>query len=149
MKIINTLSLDKTRKEIQELKKQKKQVIVLAQDDEFNRKILEIKDVDILLSPELHDRKDKLKQRDSGLNEVLCKIASKNNIKIGLEINKIRKTKDKNRAIILARIMQNIKLCKKAGTELVLLGKYNKKDAFSLLLTLGCSTSQAKKAIEA
>jgi hypothetical protein len=43
--------------------------------------------------------------------------------------------------------MQNIKLCKKAGIELKVFGKYDKKDAFSLLLTLGASTSQAKKAV--
>ena len=43
--IVETNNLNQARKQIQELKKQKKQVIVKAQDDEFNRKILENKDV--------------------------------------------------------------------------------------------------------
>lgn len=149
--MINTTSLNEARRQIQKLKREKPKakIIVLAQTSEFNRKILENKDIDILLSPELHDRKDKLKQRDSGLNEVLCKIAKKNNIKIGINMGEIKKKKDKERAILLARIMQNIMLCKKAGTGLVLVGKYDKKDGFSLLISLGASTSQAKKAIDA
>ncbi len=81
MEIINTDNINKARKQIQKLKKENKSVIVRAQSPEFNRKILENKDVDILLDPHLHNRKDKLKERDSGLNEILCKIAAKNNIK--------------------------------------------------------------------
>lgn len=147
--MINTSSLNEARKQIQKLKKGKKQVIVKAQDEEFNRKILENPDVDILLSPEIHKRKDSLKQRDSGLNEILCKIAKRNNIKIGINPAELKKKKDKELASLLARIMQNIMLCKKAGTEIVIVGRYDKKNAFSFLLTIGCSTSQAKRAIPA
>lgn len=145
--IIDSKNINEVRRQIQKLKKEHKEVIVLAGSPEFNRKIVEMKDVDILLSPESHNRKDKLKQRDSGLNEILCRIAAKNNIKIGIDIGKIKSIKDKEKAKVLARIMQNIMLCKKAGTELVLLGNYDKKDAFSFLLTLGASTKQAKKAV--
>jgi len=144
--MINSSSLNEVRKQIQKLKKQEKKVIILAQSSEFNRKIVEMKDVDILMSPELHNRKDKMKQRDSGLNEILCKIARKNNIKIGINLEEIKKLKDKEKAIVLSRIKQNIMLCKKAGTDLVIAGDYDKKDAFSFLLTLGASTKQAKKA---
>ena len=149
MQIINTPSIEEARKQIQKLKeeKPKTQIIVQAKSTEFNRKILENKDVDILLCPGIHTRKDRLKQRDSGLNEILCKIAKKNNIKIGISISEIKKKKGKERALVLARIQQNILLCKKTGTEFILLGKYDKKDAFSFLLTLGASTSQAKKAV--
>lgn len=148
--IINTPNLNEARKQIQRLKKENKnaEIVVQAQNPEFNRKILENKDVDILLSPELHNRKDKLKERDSGLNEILCRIAAKNNIRIGINIEELKNKDKKEKAIILARLMQNIMLCKKTGTELVILGKYDKKDAFSFLLSLGCSITQAKKAVE-
>jgi len=147
---INTPNLNEARKQIQKLKKEKpnEEIIVRAQDTEFNRKILEIKDVSMLLSPGIHNRKDKLKERDSGLNEVLCRIAAKNNIKIGIDLEEIKKTQGKEKAIILARIMQNIMLCKKTRAELKILNCKDKREAFSLLLTLGASTSQAKKAIE-
>jgi len=158
--IINTPNLNEARKQIQKQRKEieasknlgslGKEVIVRAQDVEFNRKILEIKEVDILLSPELHNRKDKLKERDSGLNEILCRIAAKNNIKIGIDIEEIKKAEGKERAIILARLMQNIMLCKKTRAEIKILNckEKDKREAFSLLLTLGASTEQAKKAIE-
>src|SRR3989344_1137091 len=110
MDIINTNNLNEARKQIQKLKKEGKEIIIKAQDDEFNRKILEIRGCDVLLSPEMHTRKDKLKQRDSGLNEVLCKLAEKNNIKIGINLGEIAKLPKKEKAIILSRIIQNISL---------------------------------------
>ena len=61
MDIISTTNLTQARKQIQELKKQNKEVIIQAQDDAFNRKILENKEVDILLSPEFHNKKDYMK----------------------------------------------------------------------------------------
>jgi len=148
--IIESQDINEARKIIQNTKKNspEEEIIVRAQDEEFNRKILEMKNVDVLLSPEIHNRKDSLKQRDSGLNEVLCNIAAKNKIKIGIDIEEIIKRQGKEKAIILARIMQNIKLCRREKCEIVLMGKYDKRAGFSFLLTMGASTEQAKKAVE-
>jgi ribonuclease P/MRP protein subunit RPP1 len=148
MKIINTTNINQARKEIQELKKQKKKVIIQAQDDEFNRKIFENKDIDIVIGLETHKRKDYMKQRDSGLNEILTKLAKENNIKIAIDISKIKNHTPKDKAIILSRIKQNIQLCKRTKTKLILIPKPNKQEAISLFLSLGASTSQAKQAIE-
>ncbi len=160
--IIESQDINEVRKIIQKAKKEnpneskrtglasekEEKIIVKSQDEEFNRKVLEMKNVDILLSPEIHNRKDKMKQRDSGLNEVLCDIAAKNKVKIGINLEEITKKQEKKeKAILLARIMQNIKLCRKAKCDLILLGKYDKRAAFSFLLTLGASTEQAKKAV--
>ncbi len=144
--IINTKNLAEARKLIDRAFNEKKQIIVQAQNPDFNRKILENKKVSILLSPELTE-KDKLKERGSGINEILAKISAKNNISIGIDINDILKTQGKQRAILLAKIMQNIKLCKRKKTKLVVLGNYDKKNVFSWLLTLKASTQQAGKAI--
>ncbi|MDD5192890.1 MAG: hypothetical protein PHH54_05830 [Candidatus Nanoarchaeia archaeon] len=142
MNIINTTNINEARKEILKLKKENKKVIVQAQDDEFNRKIFENKDVDIVTGLEFN-RKDRLKQRDSGLNEVLCKLASKNNIKISIDIREIQKLPKKEKAIILSRIIQNIKLCRRTKTEIIFIPELKKQDAFSFLLALGASTNQA------
>ena len=148
MKIINTTSLPQARKQIQKIKKDnpKQEIIIQAQDDAFNRKILENKDIDILLSPESHNRKDYMKQRDSGLNEIHCKLAKKNNIKIAIELKEITKLSPKQKAIILSRIKQNITLCKKTKTQIIILDKekFTKQDIMSFMQTLGASTSQAK-----
>lgn len=149
MELINTANINEARKQIQKIKKQnpEEEIIVKAQDEDFNRKILETKNVSMLLSPEYHNRKDKLKQRDSGLNEILARLAKENEIVIGIDMGGIKKSDKKEKAIILSRIMQNIMLCKKAGCVIKLLGKYDKKNAFSFFLTLGASTPQAKIAV--
>jgi RNase P/RNase MRP subunit p30 len=146
MKIINTANLNQARKQIQEAKKNKEQIIVKAQDEAFNRKILENKDIDIFLSPELHERKDYMKQRDSGLNEFLAKLAKKSNIKIGINLQEIQKFSPKQKAIILSRIKQNIILCKRTNTKIIIIDKekFTKQDITSFFLILGASTQQAK-----
>lgn len=152
MTIINTPNLNQAIKEIQSIKRQnpKEEIIVKTQDEDFNRKILENKNINILLSPELHDRKDKLKQRDSGLNEILCRIAKNNNVKIGIDLEKIKNLNKKEKARIIARIIQNIKLCKKTKTEIVVFprneNKYKKQDIMSFITTLKGSTKQGKEA---
>jgi RNase P/RNase MRP subunit p30 len=146
MQIINTSNLNQARKQIQFAKKSKKQVIVKAQDETFNRKILENQDIDIFLSPELHDRKDYMKQRDSGLNEFLAKLAKKSNIKIGINLQEIQKLSPKEKSIILSRIKQNITICKRTNTKMIIMNreKFTKQDIISFFLTLGASTQQAK-----
>ena len=148
--MINTTNLNQVKKQIQQLKKDKKQVIIQAQDENFNRKILENPDTDILLSPELHERKDYIKQRDSGLNEILCKLAKKNNVKIGVDLKELTKLPLKEKAKTFARIIQNIKLCKRTKTKIIILPKnnYKKQDIISFFLASGASTSQAKQASE-
>lgn len=151
--IISSTNLQEIRNQIQKLKKANphEKIIIKARDEEFNRKIFEIKGVDILLSPEIHDsnnRKDKLKQRDSGLNEFLCKLAAKNNIKIGISVQEIKSLSAIQKAKVIARIMQNIKLCKRTKTQIILWpeNKYKSQDITAFITTLKGSTEQAKKA---
>lgn len=144
MEIIKTDNINQVRKNIQELKKQNKQVIVQANSQEFNRKILEMKDVDIFLSPEIHERKDSLKQRDSGLNEVLCNLANKNEIKIGIDLTKIIHLSVIEKSDILSRIMQNIELCRRANAKIVIYpNEFSKQEIQSFFRVLGASTKQA------
>ena len=146
--IIQTNNYQEIRNQINKVKKTNKDeiIIVRAGDEEFNRKILEIKGVNILLGPEIHYRKDKLKQRDSGLNEFLCKLASKNNIKIAIDIESLQKLDKKQKARTLARIIQNIRLCRRTKTEIILFpeDKYSKLETISFITTLKGSTEQIK-----
>ena|SRR3989339_944539 len=151
--ILQTTNLNEIRNQIQKIKKANKEeiIIVRAGDEEFNRKVLEIKGVNILLAPELHNRGDKMKQRDSGLNEFLCKLAKKNNIKIAIALEEIQKISDKKqKSKVLARIIQNIQLCKRTKTNIILWpeNKYGKLDILSFITTLKGSTNQAKEASE-
>ena len=145
--MITISNINEVRKEIQRLKREGKEIIVSSGNDEFNRKIFENKDVDMIVGLELHDRKDRLKQRDSGLNEILCKLAKQNDIKIGIDLEKIAGLSGIEKARVLARIRQNIGLCKRVGCKMVVIGENNynidKQEVMSFFLSLKGSTRQA------
>ncbi len=146
-KIINNRNLDLVRKEIKKEKELQKKIIIQAQNEKFNRKILENKEVNVLLSPEFNNLNDKLKQRNSGLNEILCRIAKKNDISIGIDLKKIINLQKKDKTKILSRIIQNISLCKRIGTKILIIDKekFSKQEIFSFFLGLGCSTKKTKE----
>ncbi len=144
MEIINDSNLEKVKSFIKTSKE--KPLIVKAQNDEFNRKILEYGHFDILLGVEKGSRQRSLRQVDSGFNHVLAAIAAKNKVAIGLDIEELANLPKEEKARKIERIIQNIKICKKAGTKIKILNFKDKKDAFSFLLSLGASTQQAKEA---
>ena len=141
--MINTQNLEEAKRLI---KKAEAPKIILSQNDEFNRKILEYGKFDILLSPEAGSRKNKVRQTDSGLNHVLAKIAAKNNIAIGINLEELKLLEPKQKAERLAKIRQNIKICRKAKTKLAIKTK-NFQEAHELLHSLGASTQQTKEII--
>ncbi|RME54537.1 hypothetical protein D6777_03485 [Candidatus Woesearchaeota archaeon] len=97
--------------------KKTKLKIVEGNGFEGNRKTLQNKKVDILLSPEKGIKKDSMHHRNSGLNHVLCKLAKENNIVIAISFSDILNSK--NRSDVIARIMQNVKLCKKYKVKIM------------------------------
>ena len=146
MNIINTTNLNEARKEADKLRKEAKPIIILSQDDEFNRKALEIKNLKMLVINEELEIKDYSKQRNSGLNEVLANICADKKIEIGIEIDKIINKNSVEKARSLARLAQNIMLCKKAGVKLKFISdKKDKRALQSLILVLGASTKQAQQ----
>lgn len=148
MNIITTTNLNEARKQADKIRKESKQIIILSQDDEFNRKALEIKGLNMLVINEELEIKDYSKQRNSGLNEVLANICAGKKIAVGIQIEKIINKNEIEKARTLARLAQNIMLCKKAGTRLVFVGDIKDKLALqSMLLTLKASTKQAKEAL--
>ncbi len=142
--MINTSNFSKAK---DLLKKEEKPKIVLAQNLEFNRKMLEKAEFDILLSPENNTSNTTIRSIDSGLNHVLCKIAAKKSIRIGIDLEHLRNLEKKQKAIILEKIIQNIKLCRKYKVQLAIKGIRDKLDSHAFLLSLGASTEQASKAL--
>ena len=124
---------------------QDKEIIFSSDDDELNRKVLEKLKINILLI-NLEKRKDFQKQRDSGFNHVLAKIAKKNNICIGINLNEIINSNGKAKSEILARIKQNINLCNKNKLKMKFISFENKRNIYdlkSLGLILGMPTWMA------
>jgi len=146
--IIKENDFQKARKKIREFKKENKDIIFSSGDDELNRKVLEKEDIDVFLI-NLASRKDRMKQRDSGFNHVLAKIAKKNGVSIGINIDEVISSKGKEKSEILARIRQNIKICNKNKLKMTFISKSTEKaDTYnlkSLGLVLGMPTWMTKE----
>ena len=143
--LIQEKTFEKARNEIR--KNLDKNVIFSSDDDNLNRKILEKEKIDIFMLL-LADRKDFQKQRNSGFNHVLAKIAKKNNIIIGINLDEIINSNLKEKAKVLARVRQNIKLCNKNKLKMrFVFSDKNKRDIHDLKalgLILGMPTWMTK-----
>ena|SRR3989344_1992784 len=144
--MINTKNLNDARKLIK--LSNKKPITIQSQDLEFNRKILEYGKFDVLLFPEeTNQKKDKLRQLDIGLNHIMAKIAAKNNISIGINLKKIRESDKKEKAVLLSRITEIIKTCRKTQAKMKAINYDDKKNVFELFISLGASTLQADQVV--
>jgi RNase P/RNase MRP subunit p30 len=129
------------------LKKEPKPRAIKSQDLKFNRKMLELGGFEILVSPESLATPSRIKKVDSGLNHVLAKIASKNKIAMGINLQDIRSKDLKKKAIKLEKLRQNIHLANKHKFGLALLNSKDQLDSRALLTSLGASSQQTKSVI--
>ena len=141
--VIKENNFQKARKKIKE--NSGKKIIFFGNSDDLNRKILEKEEIDVL-ALNLSHRKDRMKQRDSGFNSVLAKIAKKKNISLGINFDEITNSKSKEKSEILSRIRQNIKICNKnkLNMEFISSKKRNRYNLKSLGLLLGMPTHMTK-----
>ena len=121
-------------------------VAVLGRSGGFNRRVVETLKIDYLISPELGDRKDSLKQRDSGLNHVVAKEMAKRGVDVVFDFDSLAEMKGKLKAFRLARIMQNVKVCRRAKCGIKIWGSVDKKALMSFGVGLGMSSVQVSKA---
>ena len=104
---------DDLRKKVQKFRERSDVLIVNGGDLKINRAACEDPRVDILAHPYKN-------RRDSGINHVLAKKASENNVAIELNINSIIKTRLSLRAKILSQFRQIIKLQRKFKFPLII-----------------------------
>lgn len=144
--IISEQTFEKARNKIKETYKKNSEakIVFSSNDDELNRKVLEKEKISGLLLSQ-SQRKDKQKQRDSGLNQVLAKLCKKNEVFVGINLDEIIQSKPQNKEKILSRVKQNIKLCNKYKVQMKFLSQNsinerNIYDLKSLGLVLGMPT---------
>jgi RNase P/RNase MRP subunit p30 len=94
-------------------------------DDSLNRRAIETLNIDYLVSPEVRTLKDTLKQRDSGLNHVVCKIAKEKGVAVVVDMGEVARLRGKEKALRLSKIMQNVKIARNAGCK-ILIGSFGK-----------------------
>lgn len=132
--------------------KEKVHDIIVMKASGRARDVLERKEADIIYAFEDNLKQDYIHHRASGLNHVLCKIAREKNIAVGFCVSSILNAKHKS--VLLGRIKQNIKLCRKYKVNMAI-GSFGFKpyemraahDLISLFCLLGMHPSEAKKAM--
>ena len=130
-------------------------VVVEGGDDKINRAALENTKVDILLGPEKNRDRDFTHYRNSGLNQVLCKLTKKNNIAIAFNFNLVLNNESIKRSQILGRMMQNVRFCRKYKINTVIASfaskpeeMRNAHDLVSFGVSIGMHPKQAKESLK-
>ncbi len=122
--------------------------LVVSKDYDSNRKLIENKKVKILVNPHINDLRDSFHFRASGLDQIICKSANKNDISIGISLDSL------NNPVMLGRVKQNIKLCRKYKVKIKFFtfaeDKYKlraREDLLSFLRAIGMTGKEAKEAL--
>jgi len=147
--ILTETNFSKLKEKVKKAKLENKQIIFSSEDDELNRKVIEKLEINILLINQLK-RKDFQKQRNSGFNQVIAKVAKKKEIKIGINFDEIIESNSlKEKSEIIAKIRQNIFLCNKNKVKMTFIIQKEKNlrniyDLKALGLVLGMPTWMTK-----
>ena len=148
--VITNTNFEQIRKKVSEAKESSKKVIFQSNDDELNLKIMEKLDIDVILINE-SGRKDFSKQRNSGFNQVMSKLAKKKKITLGVNLYEIIHSKGNEKAEIISRIIQNINLAKKDKLNVKFISKNqdikDEYDIKALGLILGMNTKMAQDCV--
>jgi hypothetical protein len=73
--------------------------------------------VPVIFGLEFSEKPDFIFHRNSGMNQVLAKIAKENNISVGFSFSGFKKAK--NKAVVLGRMRQNMMLCRKYSVKTI------------------------------
>lgn len=128
--------------------------IVIVKSSKNNRHFIEKGTTDILFELEKSEKKDLLHYRNSGLNQVLCKLANQEDVMIGFSFSSILNSDKIQKTQIMGRMQQNIKLCRKYKVRTVIASfakdPYEMRsphDLTSLGIVLGMHPKEAKDSL--
>lgn len=92
----------------------------LGQGNEKARHYLENRQYDGVYDLEVHGGREFMHHRNSGLNQVLCKIACDKKKIIIFDIGSLLSSSGQKRALIIGRMRQNVRLCRKYKVTMAL-----------------------------
>jgi RNase P/RNase MRP subunit p30 len=99
------------------LKAKNKADIVLYECGEDARHVIEKFKPDIVFNLENSSRKDFIHHRNSGMNHIIAKLMCEKKVKLGVSFANLLKSS--KRDVLIGRIKQNIKLCKKYKVDVI------------------------------
>lgn len=113
-------------REIDTARNKKVKTVFKADSEEMLRFALERSSVDIVYGMENINPKDSLHYVRGGLDQVLCKLAAEKRKILAFSFAELLDSPDRKR--LLARIMSNVKLCKKYKVQMMLCSFANVKE---------------------
>ncbi|MBI5392797.1 hypothetical protein HZA96_02915 [Candidatus Woesearchaeota archaeon] len=125
-------------------------LIIYEADAVNNRQLIENEKPAAIINIEKFERKDTIKQRSSGLNNVLAELMVRNKIQLAFSLQDIKQNNEE----YLGRVMQNIILAQKhkIGSIIASFATHpyqmkNPKDIISFFVTLGMDEAAAKQSL--
>jgi len=126
----------------------------VQQEANINRLASDCWEVDIIGSPEAHDEKDFMHQMNSGIDLVIARACAEKGIAIEFCFANVLNSFGRRRAQIMARMMQNVKLCRLAGCSMVISSGARDKwaaraprDLMAFGVLIGMTLTEAREAI--
>jgi RNase P/RNase MRP subunit p30 len=114
-----------------------------------NRKKCYFKDLELI------EKKDSFHYRRGGLNQILCRLVARHGKIVFFNLNLLKDSKGFSREVLIGRMKQNIRLCRKFKVQMKA-GFFpsskeeikNPEDVKGLLIVLGMTPLEAKNALE-
>lgn len=136
------------------MKSRRAGTLLFVAHSEQDRFVLEKAHPDVLFGLE-QQPKDFVHSRNSGLDQVLCTLAVKNKVAIGFDFGSVLRADDVERSMLMGRMMQNIRLCRKYHVAMVL-GSFAHAveemraahDLMSFGMSLGMHPQEAKESLK-
>ena len=129
-------------------------ILVDGGDTEINRMASECWEVDILSHPERNREKDFMRQRNSGINDVIAKLMAEKCIAIEFNFNEILNSRGMFRSRVIGRMRQNVRLARKYNAPMILTtgatdryGMRSPRDLVAIGKTLGMTDKEAKSSV--
>ena len=94
--------------------------LLVAKSSDKDRLFIESKKIKLIYGFEEIHKKDFLHQRASGLNHIICELASKNNVDIGFSYSSLFNKNHTYASQLIGRMMQNISLCRKYKVKTII-----------------------------
>jgi RNase P/RNase MRP subunit p30 len=98
----------------------KESKLMVAKSSGDDRMLLESRQIKLIFGFEELFKKDTLLQKSSGLNHILCNVAKENNCTVGFSYSSLFRKTGQESALIMGRMMQNIRLCRKYNVKTVI-----------------------------
>lgn len=126
--------------------------IIIGGSYEKNLKAAGSRKIDMLINAENVPNTDKTHYRSSGLNHLVCVSAKENNVAVGFNFSNLLNSN--NKAKILGRMRQNVRICRKYKIRMVIgsfaenkFGMRHAKDLMAFGRSLGMTGPEVKKAM--